>query len=584
MTAFRVWAPSARAVRVEVVGQQVRLAPHPRGWWAEDVPQAGHGDDYGFLLDDDETPVKDPRSRWQPGGAHGLSRIYDHGCFPWTDAGWRGVPLPGAVLYELHVGTFTPAGTLDSAIDRLDHLVALGIDAVELLPVNGYSGSHGWGYDGVDLYAVHEAYGGPDALKRFVDAAHARGLGVVLDVVYNHFGPSGNVLPRFGPYLTDSYTTPWGPAVNLDGPGSDEVRAFLVGNALQWLRDFHCDGLRLDAVHALVDGSAYPFLEELAEAVDELAAQTGRPLWAVAESDRNDPRLVRPREAGGAGLAGMWADDLHHAVHAVLTGERGGYYGDYGSYADVARAWTRGYVYAGRWSDYRKRSVGRPLPLETPGWRLVVALQNHDQVGNRAVGDRLSALVSAGLLRVGAAIVLLSPMTPLLFMGEEWGARTPWCYFTSHPEEDLATAVRAGRREEFAAFGWDPRSIPDPQDPATFAASILDWREPDTEEGAGLLRWYRELLRLRRTVPALGGGTLDGCDAHWDEDARWILLQRSEIVVAVNLAPARQEVPVSGSVMEVLASSAPGFAFGRGGVEVPGEGVVVARLVTPADG
>jgi maltooligosyltrehalose trehalohydrolase len=447
------------------------------------------------------------------------------------------------------------------------------------MPVNGFNGSRGWGYDGVDLYAVHEAYGGPDAFKRFVDACHRVGLGVVLDVVYNHLGPSGNLLPQFGPYLTSRHQTPWGEAVNLDDRGADEVRAFLVGNALQWLRDFHVDGLRLDAVHALKDDSAVHLIEQLSREVRALAARTGRPLFLVAESDLNDPRLVTPVEAGGLGLDAMWADDLHHGIHSALTGERLGYYEDFGSLEDIAVAWTRGYRYAGRYSPYRGRTVGRPLPPGTRASHLVVALQNHDQIGNRATGDRLSHRLSDDLLKAAAALVLLAPMTPMLFMGEEWGARTPWRYFTDHPEPDLAAAVRTGRRQEFAAFGWNPEQVPDPQAPETAEASVLDWTERDSERGRAMLAWYRELLTLRRRVPALGDDRFESASATWDEDDRWLVLRREHVAVVANLAESRQAIPLPAAPQEVLAASRPGFVFGPDAVEVEAGSTVVLRLV-----
>ena len=576
---FRLWAPAAATVDVVVDGARHAMRAAPGGWW--DVTLDGVRTDarYGFSLDGGE-PLKDPRSVRQPDGVHGLSQLYDHNAFAWSDSGWRGRPWAGTVLYELHIGTFTAAGTFDAAITRLDHVVALGATAIEVMPVNGYDGDRGWGYDGVDLYAAHEPYGGPDGLKRLVDAAHARGLAVVLDVVYNHLGPSGNVLPRLGPYFTDAHETPWGRAVNLDQPGSDEVRTFFIDNAVQWLRDFHCDGLRLDAVHALVDHSDPSFLADLSRVVSDLSAATGRELWLIAESDLNDPALICPRPAGGAGLDAMWADDLHHSVHCVLTGEHDGYYTDFGSYDDLVTSWTHGYCYAGRWSGYRQRDVGLPLPEGTPAAQVVVALQNHDQIGNRAVGDRLSHSISVDLVMIGAAVVLLSPMTPLLFMGEEWAASTPWRFFAGHTDPQLQEAVRTGRRREFAAFGWDPAAVPDPEDPATFRASVLDWQELTTARSATMLAWYRALLRLRSTEPDLADGRLDRTGAAADEGTGWISLRRGAILLAINLAERRLVVPTPGAVLEVLAASAPGYAFGPGEITLDGPGVVIARLVT----
>jgi maltooligosyltrehalose trehalohydrolase len=579
VTSLRVWAPDAERVAVDVLDDTHELAPaNLPGWWEVVVPAAGHGDDYAYRIDG-SGPLPDPRSAWQPQGVHGASRLYDHSRFEWGDAHWRGVPLPGSVLYELHIGTFTTEGTFDAAIERLDHLVELGVDAVELLPVASFDGPRGWGYDGVDLYAVHEPYGGPDGLKRFVEACHRRGLGVVLDVVYNHLGPSGNCLAEFGPYFTDTHSTPWGPAVNLDAAGSDEVRAWIVDNALMWLRDFHLDGLRLDAVHAFIDTRATHILEELAVEVESLAAHVRRPLFLVAESDLNDPRLVRAREAGGYGLDGQWADDVHHALHALLTGERQGYYVDFGSLSTAAEALTRVFVHAGTPSTFRGRHHGRPFdPSVTPGWRFVTYLQNHDQVGNRAIGDRPSATLSPALLKVGAALLMCSPFTPMLFMGEEWGATTPWMFFTSFADPELAEAVRTGRRQEFAEFGWAADDVPDPQDPVTFEQSRLDWAELDKDPHQELLEWHRQLIAVRRAHPELTDGRLDQVGCTLDTEANWLVLTRTRLAVVCNLAAERQAVPVDGVPSGVALASSGGFVFRPGSVEIDGPGVAIVTL------
>jgi maltooligosyltrehalose trehalohydrolase len=519
MTRFEVWAPDAERVELETGSVRQDMRAEDGGWWRidRDDPVTGtdapgtddsgtdnRGTDYSFRVDGGEA-LPDPRSPWQPSGVHGPSRTYDHEGFPWTDGAWRGRPLAGSVLYELHIGTFTPEGTFDAAIGRLDHLVTLGVDTVEIMPVAAFPGRHGWGYDGVDLWAVHDPYGGPDGLKRFVNACHLRGLAVILDVVYNHLGPSGNYLGRFGPYFTDAYRTPWGQAVNFDQAGSDEVRAFVIGNALMWLRDYHLDGLRLDAVHAIEDHRAVHILEELAGEVRRLGAVLGRHLTVIAESDLNDPRLVTSPEAGGYGLDAHWNDDVHHAIHTLLTGERQGYYADFGSPEALAKTLTGAYFHDGTWSSFRGRTHGRPVDrLRIPGHRFVVFQQNHDQVGNRAAGDRLPADV----LRMGAAIMLTSPFTPMLFMGEEWGASTPWCYFTDHQEPELAEAVRSGRRAEFARHGWDPAAVPDPQAVDTFRRSVLDWTETEKPGHRDLLDWYRHLIELRRSRPELTDGDL----------------------------------------------------------------------------
>ena len=572
MATFRLWAPLATdSASVHLGPVSLPMERHDRGWWTAEVSDAGHGTGYAFSVDDG--PARpDPRSRWQPDGVHAPSAVYEHARFAWTDQAWRGVGLAGAVAYELHVGTFTAAGTFDAAIERLDHLVDLGVTLVELMPVAAFDGEHGWGYDGVALFAPHEPYGGPDGLKRLVDACHARGLGVCLDVVYNHLGPSGNYLAEFAPYFTDKHSTPWGSAVNLDDAGSDEVRRFVIDNALGWFRDFHLDALRVDAVHALHDERAVHILEVLSEEIDAASAALGRPLWLIAESDRNDPRTVTPREAGGYGVHAQWDDDVHHALHALLTGERDGYYCDFGSLASLAKVLTSAFFHDGTWSTYRDRTHGRPVDRErTAGWRFVACLQNHDQIGNRAAGDRLSV----DQLALGAALLLTSPYTPMLFMGEEWGASTPWQFFTDFPDPDLAESVRTGRRREFEPYGWDPSDVPDPGDPATFVRSKLDWSEPERAPHDALLRWYRDLLRLRRTEPELADPRLDRVDVSYDEAAGWLVVSRGTFRVVLNAAEDAQDVPLTGSV--VLAWRPDDTKAGNGVVSVPGRSVAIVR-------
>ena len=573
MNTFAVWAPAARSVEVALERGRFPLAASGNGWWSGEA-EAVPGDDYSFVLDGTD-PVPDPRSPFQPGGVHGPSRLVNHGAFPWTDAGWRPPPLSSAILYELHVGTFTGEGTFASAVRRLPRLVDLGVTHVELMPVAEFPGMRGWGYDGVDLFAPHHAYGGPDGLKALVDACHGHGLAVVLDVVYNHLGPAGNPLPRFGPYFTGRYQTPWGEAVNLDGPGSDEVRRFFCDNALMWLRDYHVDGLRLDAVHAFLDSSALPFLEQLAEEVAALEAELGRELVLVAESDRNDPRLVRPREAGGLGMHAQWSDDFHHALHAFLTGERQGYYSDFGPLADVAKALRDAFVVDGRHSGYRRRRHGRPAN-GLSGHRFLGYLQNHDQVGNRARGERSAHLLSPGRLRVAAALVLTAPFVPLLFQGEEWGAQTPFLYFTDHQEPALARAVSEGRRREFAAFGWRAEDVPDPQDARTFAASKLDWSERERLPHRELLDWHRRLIALRRRTPALLDGRREAVRADFDEGQGWLAYERGPVAVACNFAGETRGVPLARHHDRVLLFSGPGEPARDGGaVRLPPETVAI---------
>ncbi len=576
MTLFTVWAPNAKRVEL-VLGD--RREPMERGerdgWWEAEVDSAGAGTDYAYSLDGGQ-PRPDPRSLHQPHTVHGPSRVVDPASFQWTDSSWTGRSALGAVVYEMHVGTFSPEGTFDGAAARLDHLADLGVDFVELMPVAAFPGRHGWGYDGVALWAVHDPYGGPEGLQRFVDACHARGIGVVLDVVYNHLGPSGNYLAEFGPYFTDRHHTPWGWAVNLDDAGSDEVRAFIVGNAEHWLRDFHIDGLRLDAVHALADTRAVHILEELSTAVDRLSGELGRPLSVIAETDLNDPRIVTPREHHGLGVHGQWNDDFHHAVHSLLTGERHGYYGDFGTIGGLAKTLTRVYFHDGTWSSFRERTHGRPVDTDLlNGHQFLGFAQNHDQIGNRALGDRTSALLSPDRLRIAAALVLTSPFTPLIFMGEEWGASTPWQYFTNHPEPDLGRAIREGRTREFARHGWTGQ-VPDPQAPETFARSRLDWAQIATEPHRSLLEWYRALISLRRREPDLMDPRLTAVTVDFDEQARWLVVRRGAVRIAVNLAGHAQTVPVE-HVRTILLGSPGVVEDGEGGLRMPADSVAIGR-------
>jgi len=574
MNGIRVWAPAAGSVELVVGAKRSPMRALERGWWHADLPPEA-GSDYGFALDGGEV-LPDPRSGWQPHGVHGMSRRVDPQAFRWSDSGWQAPPLASGVIYELHIGSFTPGGTFESAIGRLDHLVELGITHVELMPVVEFPGAHGWGYDGVDLFAPHHAYGGPKGLNRLVDACHARGLAVLLDVVYNHLGPDGNYLARFGPYFTERYSTPWGPALNFDSRGSDEVRRFLCDNACMWLRDYHFDGLRLDAVHAIFDRSPTHFLEQLAQEVDALASRLGRHLVLIAESDANDPRFVTARNRGGYGLAAQWSDDLHHALHAHLTGERTGYYSDFGSLGDLAKALRSGFVYDGRYSPYRDRVQGRS-PMGLDGAQFVVCLQNHDQIGNRAQGERIGAMIGFERLKLGAALMLCSPFVPLLFQGEEWGASTPFLYFTDHQNRKLARAVREGRRREFAAFGWDPAAIADPQAPDTFARSRLDWNEALSAPHRELLNWYKSLISLRRQSPDLCDPRLDRVRIDHDESAGWLTMQRGAIAVAANLSSRPQRVELRISSAEPILSSSPEIRLHAGGVDLPPDGVAIAR-------
>jgi maltooligosyltrehalose trehalohydrolase len=555
MHRFEVWAPLAERVSVCAGGTiHAMNRPDERDWWRLDDESAGAGTDYGFLIDDDPKCYPDPRSEWQPNGVHELSRVYDQSAFTWTDARFQAPPLASGIIYELHVGTFTQEGTLDAAIGKLDYLLELGVTHVELMPVASFDGRHGWGYDGVALNAVHEPYGGPDGLKRFVNAAHEMGLAVLLDVVYNHFGPSGNYTGKFARYVVDSHHTPWGGAVNLEDAGSCEVRRFFCDNALMWLRDFHIDGLRIDAVHAFVDRSAIHFLEQLAAEVEVLEASLARRLVLIAESDLNDPRVVTPREAGGLGIDAQWSDDFHHALFAVLNPrEIQGYYTDFGSLGQLAKALEQTFVYDGIYSRYRKRIHGR-TPVGLPQHRFLGYIQNHDQVGNRAVGDRISQIAGLERAKIAAAIVLTSPFIPMLFQGEEWAASSPFLYFADHADIQLARAVSEGRKKEFAAFGWDPASIPDPEIPATFEASKLKWDEVTSPDHAEMLEWYRSLIRLRRSTPCLNDGTPGKTHVTYDEQEKWLRMERETITVICNLGEREYAYPISRGCRMLLAS------------------------------
>jgi maltooligosyltrehalose trehalohydrolase len=509
--------------------------PNKRGWWNLTVEEAGCGDEYAFLIDDDPTCYPDPRSLRQARGVHGPSQLYDHANFEWHDQLWRGSPRTGAVLYELHVGTFSEAGTFDGAIEHLDYLVELGITHIELMPVAEFAGDRGWGYDGVALFATHESYGGPDGLKRFVDSCHARGLSVILDVVYNHFGPVGNYANKFGPYVTNKHKTPWGDAVNLDEGGSDEVRRFFCDNALMWLKDYHCDGLRFDAVHEFFDRSAVNFMEQLSTEVERLSATVGREHYLIAESDLNDPRVIRPREAHGYGMDSQWSDDFHHALFTLLYTKEPdrGYYKDFGTLADLHKALKHAYVYDGQYSSYRKSKHGR-MADGLSAHHFVHFDQNHDQVGNRALGERLEHLCGMDAAKVALGLVLMAPYVPMLFMGEEFAASTPFMYFADHEDEEMRKMVAEGRKREFKDFALGD-DLPNPEDKETFLRSKLDWDEVHEGKHAEMLAWAKALIKLRRCTIALNDGSMQHLIVSSDETRRTLVMVRDEVRVVVNL-------------------------------------------------
>jgi maltooligosyltrehalose trehalohydrolase len=529
-----VWAPAAKCV--ELVTNQMRrtMQPLPQGYWQIEVPDAALAEGYKYSLDGG-LPVPDPRSAWQPDGVHGAS----HPLPALRNAGtFNAKPLEHAVIYEMHVGTFTPQGTYAAARGKLEHLATLGVTHLELMPLASFPGKRGWGYDGVDLFAPFPPYGTPQQLAEFIDDCHARGIAVILDVVYNHFGPDGNYLGMFAPYFTDRYKTGWGTALNYDGAGSDGVRRFVIDNALMWLRDYGFDGLRLDAVHAIFSFEAVHLLEELAQAVRTLSEQSGRQLILIAESDLNDPRLVRPEARGGYGLDAQWVDDFHHAIHRFFTGETDGYYADFQGLEDVAAALRDGYVYQGQYSSHRGRRHGR-APTGVLPQQFVVSAQNHDQIGNRAQGERLSMLLEPWQLKAVATLLLLSPFVPMLFQGEEWGTKTPFLYFTDHENVELGRLVAEGRAKEFSSFSWQGE-VPNPQSLETFERSQLDWDELSLPQHAELFDWHRRLIAAR----GLKKPGKAKAAVKFDQDKQWLRFTHQGVVAVFNFSPHAQRVPL----------------------------------------
>jgi len=568
---FSVWAPTAESVELLWSEQRIPLQKGEAGHWQAEVAEAHAGDRYWYSVDGGQ-PLPDPRSRWQPDGVHGSSALVDpEELRSLHSSGFRPRPLREGVIYELHVGTFTPEGTYQAAQQKLSYLAGLGITHVELLPLATFPGKHGWGYDGVDWYAPQPSYGTPQDLARFVAACHEQGMAVLLDVVYNHFGPDGNYVGNFAPYFTSRVKTPWGDAINYDDHDSDGVRSFVIDNALMWLQDYGFDGLRLDAVHAIYSFEAVHVLEDLATAVRDLSVKLNKDLVLIAESDLNDPRLVQPPARGGYGLSAHWSDDFHHAIHRFFTGEAGGYYADFNGLNDIAAALRAGYVYRGQYSGYRRRRHGRD-PKGVNSDQLVVFSQNHDQIGNRAQGERLSMLLQPAQLKAVAALILLSPFVPMLFQGEEWGAKTPFFYFTDHQDLELARLVTEGRTREFKAFSWQGE-VPDPQSPESFIHSKLDWAELDEAAHADMLSWYRRLIGLRHEM--LDHLSKRRAQVAFNEGARWLRFGVGDLLVVLNASEKARRVSMStGNWDLVLSSAAEDVEVEK---EMPGWGVRVFR-------
>jgi maltooligosyltrehalose trehalohydrolase len=569
---FRVWAPNVRHLAVRIFGDRPQTVPMTRSQDLEfvaTVPNVREGTDYFYRLDG-ERERPDPVSRWQPRGVHGPSRIVDPDSFSWTDQSWAGLPLKDFIIYELHVGTFTPEGTFESIIPRLPYLRHLGITAIEIMPVAQVPGSRNWGYDGAHLYAPQSSYGGPEGLKKLINAAHHRGLAVVMDVVYNHLGPEGNYVPEFVPCFTDAHRTPWGKAINFDGPESDGVRRWIIDNALYWLTEYHVDALRLDAVHGICDFSAHHILDELSEAFHDQASRLGRQAWVIAESDLEDVRLINPRAVGGYALDAQWHDDFHHALYSRLTGEREGFLMDFGAMADLAKSIGDGFVFDWKYSRYRRRHYGS-FSKHRPGEQFVGFTQNHDQIANTSRGKRLSSLVSLPQQKLAAVLTLCSPFLALLFMGEEYGETAPFLFFTSFEDTNLGKAVTEGRKREMGAH-HSASDLADPQDPGTFERSKLDWSRTAISPHAEILRLYRDLISLRKRHPSLGNCRKDLTEVQFDERAGWFVLQRADpsagqALIVCNFSADGQSIPVppaSRAWRLVLWTGDPAYGGGKG--------------------
>ncbi len=539
---FTVWAPNLRELAVKILRERERLIPlkqHELGYWRVTATEIPPGTLYQYQLNGGEKTRPDPVSYSQPQDVHGPSQVIDHRAFNWTDHHWQNLPLEELIIYELHVGTFSDAGTFEGIIPRLTELKTLGINCLEIMPVAQFPGTRNWGYDGVYPFAVQHSYGGVEGFKRLIDTCHQQGIAVILDVVYNHLGPEGNYTQDFAPYFTDKYNNPWGKALNFDEAYSYGVRNFFIENVLYWFREYHLDGLRLDAIHAIYDFGAKHILAEIQERVTEFTNTTGKPVYLIAESDLNDVRIINPTSKGGYGLAAQWCDDVHHCIHTLLTGENQGYYADYGQCADLAKAFTESFTYTWDYSPYRQRYHGNKVG-DRPFSQFLIYSQNHDQVGNRMLGDRLSTLISFAGLKLAAALTLTGPGIPLLFMGEEYGEIAPFYYFISHGDPDLVKAIQQGRQREFASFQW-PGEPPDPANVATFERSRLNWELRNEGKHAILRQFYQKLLELRQKLAPIRNYNRNSVKVNYDEKARWFYFTRNQdaesVLILLNFNP-----------------------------------------------
>lgn len=579
MSEIKVWAPYAKCVELYCEDASLPMHRQENGWWWAEDDRLYSGVDYGFVVDGNG-PLPDPRSRWQPKGVHNLSRFYSED-FSWSDADWSPVDFSKAIIYELHVGTFTREGTFDAIEAKLDYLAELGITHIELLPIADFPGEVGWGYDGVSLFAPKQKYGGPRKLKQLIDRCHQKGIAVILDVVYNHLGPSGNYLGHFGAYFSDHISTPWGTAVNMDQRDSPEVRQYFIDNALMWLDEYHFDGLRLDAAHAIADGSAIHFWEQLTAEVRKLEAAVGYPKILIAESHLNDARWMYSLESGGYGLDSQWHDDFHHSVVSYMTEERAGYLQDYGQLAHIAEVFSSGVYFNGQYCKYRGCLLGRP-PEGLSGQHFISYIQNHDQVGNRPGGERLSHLLTKGQCKIAAALMLFAPFVPMLFQGEEWLASTEFQYFTDHQEPRLGKAIKQGRWNEAKDFGWNLKNFRDPQSSLAFTQSVLDWDEADQGDHAEMLSWYKSLIQLRLAEPALSAGDWCAQSVRFDEKLKWLSVNRGDYFLVCNFADEQkitlQDKGIACESLQRVIFSEPGVELEPGHLVMAGHSAAIFKF------